>query len=32
MRVTSGWLMDRVEDYIKDLDSRCSGEDWVPFA
>jgi hypothetical protein len=28
-RVASGWLMDRVDVFLKDMDASCHGEKWV---
>ncbi|KAI0389683.1 hypothetical protein F5Y17DRAFT_110807 [Xylariaceae sp. FL0594] len=27
--ISSGWIVDRVEGFMRDLDGRCSGQDWV---
>ncbi|KAH9896323.1 hypothetical protein F4778DRAFT_262996 [Xylariomycetidae sp. FL2044] len=28
-RVTSGWMMDRVDNYVQEMDATCSTQDWI---
>jgi len=28
-KISSGWVMERVEAFMKELDESCSGQDWV---
>jgi hypothetical protein len=28
-KTMSGWLLDRVDEWVKRLDGACNGEEWV---